>query len=116
MKRFVEHVAQARKGAGMSWELREEARKREEEKERLRRRREEFSRDLCALAALPEGRRFFRWLIDQGNLFAEDWQPGPMGGYQAGLKALSLRLWKRLEETLPPRLFLSIILKEKENA
>lgn len=100
----------------MSWELREEARVREEEKERLRRRREEFSRDLASLAALPEGKRFFRWLIDQGNLFAEDWRPGPMGGYQAGLKALPLRLWRRLKEALPPELFFSIIVKEKEDA
>ena len=96
----------------MSRELREEARRREEEKERLRRRREEFSRDLGSLAALPEGRRFFRWLIDQGNLFAEDWMPGPEGAYQSGKKATALRLWRLLEETLPPALFLPIVMKD----
>ena len=92
----------------MSMELREEAMKREEERQALIRRREEFLRDVKFLATCPEGKRFFRWLIDQGNIFAEDYQPGYMGAYRAGMRAMSLRLWRILEETLSEVDFIAV--------
>ena len=94
----------------MTMEIREEARRREEERADLARRRELFARDLRSLAELPEGRRLFRWLIDQGNIFAEDYQPGPMGAYRSGLKAMSVRLWRMLEEHLAPAVFAAVAL------
>lgn len=94
----------------MTWELREEARRREEERAELARKRELFASDLRTLSAMPEGRRFFRWLIGQGDIFAEDYQPGPMGAYRAGVKAMSIRLWRLLEEQLPADAFVAIVL------
>lgn len=95
----------------MSMELREEARRRERERAARAKTRERFAGDLRRLAAQPEGRRFFRWLIDQGNLFAEDFQPGPMGAYRAGARATSLRLWRLLERHLPAADFVAVALE-----
>lgn len=92
----------------MTWELREEARRREEERDELLRRREEFAGDVRRLAALPEGRRFFRWLVDQGNIFAEEYQPGLYGAYRAGLRGFSLRLWRIFRETLSKETFVAV--------
>lgn len=94
----------------MTMELREEARRREEERADLAQKRELFARDLRALAALPEGRRVFRWLMDQGNIFAEDYQPGPLGAYRSGMKAMSLRVWRTLRDNLPAVDFVAIAL------
>lgn len=95
----------------MTMELREEARRRRMEMAALAERRERFAGDLRTLAGLPEGRRFFRWLIDQGNLFADDYQPGPAGAYRAGARALSLRLWRLLGEHLPTADFVAVALE-----
>lgn len=92
----------------MTQELRDEARRREEEREALAKQREEFARDVRALAALPEGGRFFRWLLEQGDIFAEDYLPGPMGAYRAGRKAMSVRLWRTLRDLLPEADFVRI--------
>ncbi len=92
----------------MTRELREEARRREEERAELSRRREEFARDLRELAARPEGRRFFRWLIEQGDIFAEDYQPGAVGAYRAGLRTFALRLRRIFKENLPPGSFAAV--------
>lgn len=97
--------------ADMTMELREEARRRELEMAALAERRERFAGDLRKLAASPEGRRFFQWLIDQGNLFAEDYQPGPLGAYRAGAKAMSLRIWRLLAKHLSGADFAAIALE-----
>ena len=94
----------------MSMELREEARRREWERGEWERRREELAGDLRSLAVRPEGRRFFRWLIDQGNIFAEDYQPGCPGAYRAGMKASSVRLWRLLREQLPAGIFAEVVM------
>ena len=94
----------------MTMELREEARRREEERADLAQRRELFARDLRTLAALPEGRRVFRWLMDQGNIFAEDYQPGPLGAYRSGMRTMSLRIWGTLRDSLPIADFVAIAL------
>ena len=99
----------------MSRELRNEAVERERERERRDERELAFAEDLRALAGTAAGRRFFRWLIDQGNLFADDYAPGPLAGYQAGLKAVPRRLWRRLEDALPPEAFIAIVGKEKKH-
>lgn len=98
----------------MTQELREEARRREEERETVAKRREEFVRDLRLLASQTEGRRFLRWLIDQGDIFAEDYQPGDLGAYRAGVKALPLRLWRLLADTLSEDDFASVVLGRGE--
>lgn len=92
----------------MTQELRDEARRREEEREGLAKRRELFAADLRTLANRPEGRRLLRWLIDQGDIFADDFQPGPTGAYRAGVKAASLRLWRLLRESLTAEDFINV--------
>ncbi len=92
----------------MTMELREEARQREADRDRLARRRERFARDLRTLAARPEGERFLRWLLEQGNIFAEDYQPGQLGAYAAGKKATAVRLWNLLSEHLEPDAFTAV--------
>lgn len=92
----------------MSIELREEARRREEEKAALASKRELFAGDLRILSRLPEGRRVFRWLLEQGDLFSEEYLPGSLGAYRAGVKAASLRLWRVLREHLPAESFIAI--------
>lgn len=94
----------------MTMDVREEERLRKAEREALDKRREALHRDILALAAQPEGRRLFRWLMDQGNMFADDYQPGYMGAYRAGLRATALRLWRALREILPPTAFASLAL------
>lgn len=99
----------------MSRELREEARRREAERAALARRRDEFSRDLRLLAERPEGVRFFRWLLDQGGLFAEEYLPGHPGAYRAGQKSVSLRLWRLLRENLSAEAFAGVVLGADED-
>lgn len=92
----------------MTQELREEARRREEERETLARKQEQFGRDLIALAGRQEGRRLFRWLLEQGELFAEDYQAGYPGAYRAGRRSAALRLWNLLARHLSRESFLAI--------
>lgn len=94
----------------MSQELREEARRREEEALERARQREEFERDVALVASRPEGVRFLRWFLEDGDIYAEDYQPGHMGAYQAGRRAAALRLWRILKRILPPRLFAAVTL------
>ncbi len=92
----------------MTQELRDEARRREAEQAALARKREEFSRDIRELGGRAEGRRFFRWLIQQGDIFAEDYQPGAVGAYRAGLRTFALRIRRIFRELLPPEIFASV--------
>lgn len=94
----------------MSREVREEARRREEERRELARRRERFAGDVRRLAGQPEGRRFLRWLVEQGDVFADDYQAGPAGAYRAGRRSLVLGLLRRLREHLPFGDFVSVTL------
>lgn len=93
----------------MSMELREEARRREREREAAIREREEFARDLRALALRPEGRRLFRWVLRQGDVFREDCPSEPSGVFAAGRRSLALRLWRHLEENLDRRTFVDVV-------
>lgn len=98
----------------MTIELREEARRREEERERIERNKEMFARDLRSIASWAEGRRVFRWLLDQGDIFRADYQPGKLGAFQAGRRAAALRLWHTLREHLNPTVFQAIAFQNKE--
>lgn len=97
----------------MTQELREEARRREREQEETAKRREQFTRDIRFVASFPEGRRFLRWLIERGGIFAEDYQPGPLGAFRAGLRTASIRLWEILRTALPKNEFVRIVLDEE---
>lgn len=94
----------------MSQELRLAAREQRREQETLRRKREELSADIRTLAGSPEGRRFFQWILDRGNIFRTDYEPGVRGAYEAGKKAASLELWHILHECLPRSDFLKTAL------
>lgn len=92
----------------MSFDLREEARRRERERRALAEERESFFRDLRAVAARAEGKRLFRWLLRQGEIFRDDYLPGADGAYSAGRRSLALRLWRLLEEALGRDAFLDV--------
>lgn len=95
----------------MSREIREEARRREEERQAVERRREEFGADLRAIAARPEGQRFLRWLLDRGGMFAEDWTPdATAAAFAAGKKASAVSLWNLLRRHLPRAAFVEVAL------
>lgn len=94
----------------MSMELRLEARQRERERELLRKREAEFAVRLRALASREDGKRFLRWLLEQGNIFSPDYLPGAAGAYQAGKKATALNLWRLLRDALDPAAFAEIAL------
>lgn len=98
----------------MTIELREEARRREEERERIEMNKEMFARDLRGIASWAEGRRIFRWLLDQGDIFRADYQPGKFGAFQAGRRAAALRLWHTLREHLNPAVFQAIAFQDNE--
>jgi hypothetical protein len=100
----------------MSIELREEARRREREAELLAHKRERFGRDLRELSARPEGRRIFRWLLEQGRIFRIDCGFGRAGAFQAGERAQALRLWRALRENLAAAVFADIILAPDASA
>lgn len=100
----------------MSRELRDEARQRRRERELLERKREEFAGDLRAIAVTVEGRRFLRWLLEQGDIFRGGYQPGESGAYAAGKKAAALDLLDRLRRSLPHDAFTAIVLPEADSA
>lgn len=94
----------------MTMELRLEARRRERERELLRKKEAEFAQDLRTLASRGDGRRFLRWLLEQGALFSPDYLPGTAGAYQAGKKATALRLWRLMRDVLAQSVFAEIAL------
>lgn len=96
----------------MSEELRNETRQRRRERELLAQKREEFARDLRAVATNAEGRRFLGWLLERGGIFRADYLPGVAGAYAAGKKAVALELWDRLRTDLPQETFVAIALPE----
>lgn len=100
----------------MSRELRAEAHWRRHEREALDRKREEFARDLRAVATTAEGRRFLGWLLERANLFRNDYLPGTAGAYAAGQRAAALELWERLRGALPRDAFMAIALPEEADA
>ncbi len=97
----------------MSQELRNEARQREAERMRRAAQAERLAEDLTRLANTPEGCRVFRWLLEQGDIFSEDYQPGYPGAYRAGRKAAALRLWNLLESILPHELFAALTRRDR---
>ncbi len=94
----------------MSMELREDARRREQEITARREERERRARDLRAVAALPEGARLLRRLLRDGGIFRPDYLPGIPGAYRAGKKAAALDLWRDLRDCLPAEIFIDIAL------
>ena len=94
----------------MSMELREEAREREREREFVEQRREALVRDVRFLASRPEGRRLFRWMLRQGEIFRPDQPPGEAGAYQAGRRALALGLWHLLRRNLDGADFAAVVM------
>lgn len=94
----------------MTMELRLEARRRKHERELLRKKEAEFAQDLRALASRGDGRRFLRWLLEQGAIFSPDYLPGTAGAYQAGKKATALRLWHLMQDVLAQSVFAGIAL------
>lgn len=94
----------------MSQELREEARRREQERRRLSQREQEFAGDMRLIAARPEGKRLLRRLLEDGDIFNPGWTPGATGAYQAGRRAQALGLWRHLREHLPGSVCLDLLL------
>lgn len=94
----------------MSRELRREANERKRERELLDKKQEELAADIRALADSAEGRRIFHWLLEQGNIFRGDYEPGVRGAYAAGKKAAALELWHKLQECLARTDFIAIAL------
>ena len=100
----------------MSIELRHEARMRELEHERLRRERQQLGLDLRSLAELPEGVRFFSWLLRREDIFRDDYLPGTAGAYRAGRKAGAVELWRLLRLHLPREKFMDLLLGDGDQA
>ncbi len=92
----------------MSYELREETRRREKEQRKLAAEHERLLCDMRAVASTAEGARVLAWLIGQGNIFAEEYAPGMHGAYAAGKRTTALRLWKMLGAVLPPGQFVTV--------
>lgn len=96
----------------MTMELREEARKREEERNLAEEKRKEFTRDIRRLASLPEGERLFRWLLEQGGIYQIDCPQGFSGAFRAGRRAFALTIWHVLRTNLDTRRFAAIALPD----
>lgn len=96
----------------MSQELREEAQRREQERRRRVHREREFAGDVLLIASRPEGKRLFRRLLEEGDIFSTAWIPGAAGAYHAGRKAQALALWKILREHLSGSDCLELILPD----
>ena len=96
--------------------LREEAAQRADEQRKQEADRKRFASDIRAVAATAEGKRVLRWLIEQGKLFEDDFQPNATAAYLSGVKAIPRRLWKALGEHADRNDFITICIGEKNHA
>lgn len=92
----------------MSKELRLEIARRKQEQLSLQHKQETLAADIRSLTETPEGQRIFHWLLEQGNIFRMDYEPGIRGAYAAGKKAAALALWHKLKSCLSHANFVAL--------
>lgn len=67
------------------------------------------------VAATPDGQRVLRWLINQGELFSDEFSPNAGLAYNVGVRAIARRLWNKLKVHASRNDFIAICIGEKSD-